>query len=1284
MKLTTGPNLGLAIVSLLMVTHLASAAEWETYRGNAARDGYTAETLPEGLRSQWTFKPRHQPDRAWPRSERMTFDQAFHTVVKDGTVYFGSSVDGAVYAVDAASGEVRWSFITEGPIRFAPTLWQDRVFVASDDGYLYALSAEDGSLHWKKRGGPDHARRLGNSRMISKWPARGGPMVVDDIVYFAAGIWPTDGIYFYALNCETGDVLWQNDDSGSIYMPQPHGGADAESGVSAQGYLVASDYQPQEGELQKRILMPTGRAVPAAFERETGKFQYFHLQQFGHKGGAPTMAVGGLFLNSGIAFDVQTGQADSTIGDGAMAATSDGLVRVAGDQLQGYRWVEVEKVDRRGNASKAQGLEPLWALKGVDGSGEIIVAGNHVIAGGKDRVAVVDGPAGKVVWSHKVEGTVQGLAVADGRLLVSTDNGTIHCFATTEPESDDPAALVYDQASEKTQSEIPTEIAAAAAEIVESLETTEGYCLDFDCGEGYLAEALAHSTDWHIIAVDDDFERSQRTRKRLADAGLLGNRITLVWVEDLDDSRLPTYFANLIVSGRSVTEGESLIASDGEAGRLLRPYGGTMIVGKPSNMRREQRGALAGAGSWTHQYSDPGNSLCSTDDLIKGPLGMLWFRDIDVAMPQRHGRGPGPLFYEGFLYSEGLDELACVDAYNGRVVWKYSLPGILKAYDGDELMGTAGTHSNYCVSDDGVFVRRDGHCLRLDRKTGELLGKFEVPVDAQGKPGGTWGYIACVDGVLYGTLADPEHVVTYRYLNRGGDMKSLLTESKTFFALDARNGESLWRYDAQHSIRHNAIAIGPERVYLVDRPQALFDRERDKKPDEHAPGVLLAFEAKKGYQQWKNEVNIDGTLLSLAGDHNTLLMGYQPTRFALASEIGGKLSTFDAETGELRWEKKTKYESRPMINENTIYAQGGAWDLKTGEEREFNFSRSYGCGVLAGSKHTMLFRSATLGYFDLGVNEKTENYGGVRPGCWINAIPAGGIVLVPDASAGCKCSYLNQSWFALEPDGLRAPKIEPAGGAFADAVTVKLQADELLHEVRYTLDGSAPTRDSLRYSEPLEIGSDTVLKARAFDLEGKPSRSVDAQFTFDPHLLPVEEDRWKVWDTKDNPIAGPSQWIVRGTEIHQRSNIYQGSATDPDPEVERYGTLRIFEGGKFADGQIEFEFNSEDDDTLGLAFRLQDETHHYLWAADMQRKYRILARKNREDYKVLAQNGLGYRRNHWHHVKIEMVGPKLIVWVDGEKDFEVEDETFAEGTLALHSWGTQGVRFRGVRVAPGS
>lgn len=332
-------------------------------------------------------------------------------------------------------------------------------------------------------------------------------------------------------------------------------------------------------------------------------------------------------------------------------------------------------------------------------------------------------------------------------------------------------------------------------------------------------------------------------------------------------------------------------------------------------------------------------------------------------------------------------------------------------------MGTAGTHSNYCVTKDGVYVRYADKCLRIDRNTGKKLGEMSAPPDVTASPGsapGIWGYIAVEDGRLYGTLADPEHVVTYRY-QRGGDMSGQLTESTSIFCLDAISGKLKWRHEAEWSIRHNAIAIGGGVVYLIDRPAAMFDRRRGAKPDGLLDaGQLVALEADTGQVQWTSTENIYGTTLLLSAECEALVMGYQPTSFRLASEVGGRISVFSTMSGRRLWERAASYRSRPMINGTTVYAQGGAWDLHTGERRAFNFRRSYGCGILASGANLLVFRSATLGYFDLLDNEKSVDYGGLRPGCWINAIPAGGLVLVPDGSAGCACSYQNRAWVALQ------------------------------------------------------------------------------------------------------------------------------------------------------------------------------------------------------------------------------------------------------------------------------
>ena len=70
---------------------------------------------------------------------------------------------------------------------------------------------------------------------------------------------------------------------------------------------------------------------------------------------------------------------------------------------------------------------------------------------------------------------------------------------------------------------------------------------------------------------------------------------------------------------------------------------------------------------------------------------------------------------------------------------------------------------------------------------------------------------------------------------------------------------------------------------------------------------------------------------------------------------------------------------------------------------------------MSGSTHLLLYRSGTLGYTDLRNNTATQSYGPVRPGCWINAIVAGGLVLMPDATDRCTCSYTMKASIALAP-----------------------------------------------------------------------------------------------------------------------------------------------------------------------------------------------------------------------------------------------------------------------------
>jgi len=990
------------------------AADWPVYRGDGCRSGYASETLPADLSLRWKYTARHAPRPAWSgRDTRMPFDRAFHTVIAGGTLFFGSSADCKVYALDAATGAERWTFFTGGPVRFAPAVWEDRVFVVSDDGFLYCLAAKDGAVLWKRRGGPADSMLLGNGRMVSRWPARGGPVVADGVVYFAAGIWPSEGIFLYALDAKTGEVVWLNDASGGITMPQPHGGAVAESGVSAEGYLVVSG---------DRLLVPTGRAVPAVFDRSNGKLLFFHLQAHGRDGGSAIVAAGKYYFHSGCIYDTAGGHfTHRGVVTSAVAAGPEHIVYAVGDEILAIDrtkiWTQQETVDRKGQKTTKRVLSsPVWRMKAPHRADTLIAAGATVVVGTAGRVSVLDPASQKTVLTAEVDGVPYGLAAAGGRLYVSTDTGTIYCFdkgAAEAPSLIEPAAA----ASPYADAASAAAAATAAEEIVRRTGVTEGYCLDLACGDGALACALAERTKLQIYAVDPDPEKVARARAGLDRAGLYGVRVT-VHQGDPAATSYPNYFADLVVSGRSLAGGPGGVPP-GEMARLLRPYGGAACIGKPDAMKVTVRGELHGAGTWTHQYCDAANTTCSTDTLAKGPLCMLWFTDFGFQMPCRHGRGPAPLCLEGRLFVEGVDALRCVNAYNGRTLWVYPLPGILKAYNQEHLMGTSGTGSNFCVSRDGVYVRVGAKCLRIEPATGKLLAELEAP-DAPGGGEGVWGYIACVDGTLFGTLSNTEHVVRWRWV--GSDMRTQFTESTLLFALDAKTGALKWRYTPEHSIRNNAIAIGGGRVYLIDHPMALGDRldqEAAKRRGEDTPepptGTLVALNAADGTPAWKCSEDIYGTLLALSQEHNVLLMTYQDTRFKLPSERGGRMAAFRASDGERLWDVEAKYGSRPIVNGGTIYAQPSAWDLLSGRQKEFQFSRSYGCGILAGSRNLMVFRSATLGYADLLDYQGTENYGGIRPGCWINSIPAGGLVLMPDATDRCTCSYLIKASIALQP-----------------------------------------------------------------------------------------------------------------------------------------------------------------------------------------------------------------------------------------------------------------------------
>jgi hypothetical protein len=119
--------------------------------------------------------------------------------------------------------------------------------------------------------------------------------------------------------------------------------------------------------------------------------------------------------------------------------------------------------------------------------------------------------------------------------------------------------------------------------------------------------------------------------------------------------------------------------------------------------------------------------------------------------------------------------------------------------------------------------------------------------------------------------------------------------------------------------------------------------------------------------------------------------------------------------------------NRPAVIGSEIYAEPWAFDLHsgepkkrphplTGEESEWRFSRpGHHCGVITATPNMMFFRSGFIGYYDLYNDSGTRHFAGQRLGCWINAIPGNGLVMIPEASAGCVCQFSIASTVVMEP-----------------------------------------------------------------------------------------------------------------------------------------------------------------------------------------------------------------------------------------------------------------------------
>jgi outer membrane protein assembly factor BamB len=983
--------------------------------------------LPADLHLQWV-RDVPPPTPAWPDQPKMPFDSAPRPAVLGHTAFVPSTVTDGLTAYDLETGAERWTFTTEGPVRLAPAAWEDRLFVASDDGWLYCLDAAGGRLLWNFRGGPSDRKVLGNGRLISTWPARGGPVVADGTVYFAAGVWPFMGIFIHALDARTGAVVWTNDGDGSTYRRQPHQ-ADSFGGVAPQGTLAVAG---------ERLLVPGGRSVPACLDRRTGKLLHFRLADNSKLGGGSDVQAGkDLFLNGGAVFDLATGDHLGPVGEPAVLA-GDLIYAVQGGELRAFGISQAraarDTIDRKGNKEKQPAWQPRTVASVAVPRLEVLVrVGARLFAAAEGQVMAYDLPLRGIArpsWQAKVEGRPAHLVAGGGHLIVSTREGRLYCFGGEvgepktypRPTAEPPAA---DGWTEKAES------------ILTTTGASDGYCVAWGVGSGRLIQEVVRQSRLRVIVVEPDEQKAADFRAAMAEAGLYGERVAVL-NESIDAVELPPYLASLMVS-----EDPEAAGIDWQSGFLkkafavLRPYGGVAcfpsfpLTADPSppwggGGKLRQAGAwtlltrdgpLPGSADWTHENADAANTRVSKDRVVKAPLGVLWFGGTsNEGVLPRHGHGPQPQVLDGRLFIEGVDMMRALDVYTGRLLWETKLPGVGRAYD--NLLHQPGANaggSNYASTRDGVYVAYGKSVVRLDPASGRRLAEFRLPVPPKVKEPPTSDFVTVADNYL---VAGTNSLKPEARAKAGA-----VSSSEHLVVMDRQTGQVLWTAAARSGFRHNAICVGGGRLYAIDRPSAdhlaKLQRRGDATP---AKPRLVAFDLKTGREVWAGTADVFGTWLSYSAKHDVLVESGRVTRDQLLDEPKG-MRAWQARDGRVMWYRKD-FLGPAMIHGDTILKDTSACDLRTGEpvmrvdpltggKVEWKWARTYGCNTPAASENLLTFRSGAAGYYDLCNDGGTANLGGFRSGCTNNLVVADGLLTAADYTRSCTCSYQNQASLAL-------------------------------------------------------------------------------------------------------------------------------------------------------------------------------------------------------------------------------------------------------------------------------
>ena len=1015
----------LTIWGILLVG--ASRADWPEHRGNLQRTGFVAQPLNVShWEPLWRFDELTAPKPAWPEAAqnslwqklddikaRVTDDQADVALIVSDTagndhVLLTSSANDCLISVNPFTGVKQWVHFANAPIRYAPSVANGIAYLGADDGLVRAIDVSNGRTLWQTGIGPDMPWVIGNSRMVSSHPIRTSVLFRDGYVYATAGLFPSQGVYAVCLDSKTGQVVWRR-----------------QIKQSPQGYLLADD---------DNLHVPTGRGEPFVLKQSDGRF----IAKVASPGGSfCILTPQAVFSGPGDTGSIE-GKADEPNAKmlsfpGKTFAYGDGNVWSAdGETLVCHRLFAAEKGEPEKVWSISCRLASALSVSGIGNDKILFVSGGRQI----NYYSATTGALRGTLQLPSSAGEVKYLAVSpveDGKsaiLVGTTLQGEVFAWR----DSSDLSSRNWPEPNSATETDVPDDLKSVDrlhTVLKENLRSPRGWALVISDDDGALVKSVLSGSELRIMSVVDDAATAAKLRSRFMNEGLYGHRVT-VWNQKASD-RLPfsegVFNAVIAASETSYSTERLLEMATPGAGFVWR-------VGSSDPVAASD---IAGVGVWRHQYANPANTSATTDSVVgnAGGFRLLWFGGVGPSrMPDRHLRGPAPLAAGNAFVVQGDGCLIGIDPANGTERWHLDLPPSSMRYVMPYDAGYA------CLSETGsdLLVAAGKELWSIDPYTGRIIRRTDAD-----QVNHVWGYVAESKGAVFATLMKASAARTatdketrYSYVELDYKSKRPLVTSRELRKLTL-SGSETWSYQPDGVIVNGSVAIDETRlVFLEARSPACVVHETDRisLSEIMQDGHLVCLSSESGEKLW--DVSLDWQraenilFVQIAGD--TIILTTSASRDDKATYL---IRTIDASTGDLFWEvehqhiKKGLYHGEQVHHPVTLQSVAGRrilvaepflYDLKTGKRTgphgksaDWSLKRpGHSCGTLSGAGNCLFFRAGNPTVLNLESGRFTA-LAPTRTGCWINMIPAGGRLLIPEGSASCVCNYSLQTSMAFVP-----------------------------------------------------------------------------------------------------------------------------------------------------------------------------------------------------------------------------------------------------------------------------